>query len=360
MFDKLNTLVQYYSGKKYSMITGSGTSSIYLALKASNIPKGSKIAVPNISCPDPVYALIWAGYEPVFIDVNTDDYNINIKKFEKILQQDENVKAVIAVHLFGNSCDILKIKELCNEYNLFLVEDCAQSLGNEINEGKLGSFGDVSIFSFGNGKIIESGHGGSVQSNDEELISNIYVEHSKLPKYDQNKIYKLGKIHRYIYYKLYYLGVKTPSLNILNLVYVYFFKSYYLYQFKDTYLKEIITKFNNFKLDKENRVSIVDQYIDSLSCVDNVKLPSLHNKENILSRFTIVVSDAEQTSEYIRDKGIPSNTMYPMLVDRFQLNFNKNFFEASYKLRNSLLNIWTTTINHTEIEQTIKILKEVK
>ncbi|MFK7780599.1 MAG: aminotransferase class I/II-fold pyridoxal phosphate-dependent enzyme [Candidatus Gracilibacteria bacterium] len=159
MYDKINSKVQKYSNKKYSFITGNGTSAIYLALKASGIKKGSLIAVPNISCPDPVYALIWAGYKPVFIDINEDDYNMDVNHLEEVLQT-QNIKGIIAIHLFGNSCDIVNIQKLSKKYNCFLVEDSAQAFGNEIDEGKLGSFGDVSIFSFGNGKIIEAGYGG--------------------------------------------------------------------------------------------------------------------------------------------------------------------------------------------------------
>jgi dTDP-4-amino-4,6-dideoxygalactose transaminase len=82
MFENIKQFITEKSGKKYSFITGNGTSAIYLALKAIGLEKGSKIAVPNIACPDPVYALIWAGYKPVFIDVNIDDYNMNIDKLE--------------------------------------------------------------------------------------------------------------------------------------------------------------------------------------------------------------------------------------------------------------------------------------
>lgn len=182
MFEFINKQIQFYSDKKYSFITGNGTSAIYLALKASGLPKGNRIAVPNISCPDPVYALIWAGYNPVFVDVNIDDYNMNVEKLEKILQKDKKIKGIIAIHLFGNSCDIVSIQKLSKKYDCFLLEDCAQSFGNEIKEGKLGSFGDVSIFSFGNGKILEVGHGGAVATNNKELFEKIKIEYKKLPQ----------------------------------------------------------------------------------------------------------------------------------------------------------------------------------
>lgn len=358
MYKYINKKIKEYSDKEYSFITGNGTSAIYLALVASGIPKGSKIAVPNISCPDPIYALIWAGYKPLFIDVNLEDYNINIDSLEKALKEDSEIKAIIAIHLFGNACEIVSIKKLSEKYNCFLLEDCAQAFGNAIDEGKLGSFGDVSIFSFGNGKIIEVGHGGSAQSNDKELMNKIKQEYKKLDNYDEKKINKLSKIHRSIYYKLYYLGLKFPLLNILNLVYVYFFKNYYLYQLDEKYIEQIKSKIDDFTIDKIDRINIIEQYIKNLK--DTVNIPTINNKENILSRLTVVVKNAEDVSKKIRDRDIASNTMYPMLVDRFKIFFNKDKFKNSYKLKGKLLNLWTNNVIDDEINRSIKIVKEFK
>ncbi len=357
MYKDINKKIQEYSDKEYSFITGNGTSAIYLALVASGIPKGSKIAVPNISCPDPVYALIWAGYKPVFIDVNIEDYNINIDSLEQTLKEDKEIRAIIAIHLFGNACDIVSIEKLSEKYNCFLLEDCAQAFGNAIDEGKLGSFGDVSIFSFGNGKIIEVGHGGSIQSNDKELMDKIKLEYEKLDNYDEEKINKLSKIHRSIYYKLYNLGLKFPLLNILNLVYVYFFKNYYLYQLDEKYIEKIYEKLCGFTKIKEDRIKNIELYIQNLKDEINIKLPKLNNKENILSRFTIVINNSEEISENIRYEKIPSNTMYPMLIDRFELFFNKTEYINSYKLKGKLLNLWTNGVDKQQMDKSIEIIK---
>ena len=358
MYKIINQNIQQYSAKEYSFITGNGTSAIYLALKASGLPKGSKIAVPNISCPDPVYALIWAGYKPVFIDINIDDYNMDINKLEIELKNDNTIKAIIAIHLFGNACDIVAIDKLAKQYNCFLLEDCAQAFGNEIDEGKLGSFGDVSIFSFGNGKIIEIGHGGSIQTNNKDLCEKIKKEYKKLPEYNEKKIDKLSKLHRYIYYKLYYLGVKYPLFNILNLVYVYFFRNYYLYKLESKYLLEIYSKLEDFEKNKINRIDVVNKYIKELQNTKNIKIPKLYNKENILSRFTVIVNSSEAISCDIRNNNIPSNTMYPMLIDRFRLFFNKNDFLNSYKIKGKMLNLWINGISKRQIDKKVEILKK--
>jgi dTDP-4-amino-4,6-dideoxygalactose transaminase len=357
MYKKINNLIKQYSNKQYSFITGNGTSAIYLTLKVLDLPKGSKIAVPNISCPDPVYALIWAGYKPIFIDINLDDYNIDIEKLEYELKSND-IKVIIAIHLFGNSCDIVSIKNLAKKYNCFLIEDCAQAFGNEVKEGKLGSFGDVSIFSFGNGKIIEVGHGGSVQTNNKELMTEIQKEYKKLPKYDKNKIDKLSKYHRRIYYKLYYLGIKYPKLNVLNLVYVYFFKNYYLYQIDKKYLETIYKKLSNSEQDKINRIKTANSYIQELESLDFITLPKLNNVKNILSRYTVIIDNSEKISKQIREYNMPSNTMYPMLINRFKIFFDKNNFQNSYKLKGKLLNLWTNDISSEKIKKQLDIIKK--
>ena len=338
----------------YSFITGNATSAIYLALKASGLPKGSKIAVPNICCPDPVYALIWAGYVPAFIDININDYNMDVTKLESKIKE-KNIKAIIAVHLFGNSCDIISIVNIAKKYNCFVLEDCAQSFGNEIQAGKLGSFGDVSVFSFGNGKTIEVGHGGSVQSNNKKIIDKIIDEYRKLNAFDSEKINKLGRRHRSIYYKLYYLGIKCRTLNILNIVYIYFFRNYYLYKLDEKTLPTINAKLVSFETDKLKRISIVDKYISNMKC--NFKLPTLNNKQNILSRLTINIKDAESISKKIRDSGTPSNTMYPMLVDRFTMFFNPKDFKNSFIIKGRLLNLW---IDETSVIKTQNSLKKIE
>jgi len=357
MFKELNKLIQFYSNKEYSFITGNGTSAIYLALKSSGLAKGSKIAVPNISCPDPVYSLLWAGYKPVFIDVNLDDYNINTDKLEYEIKKDKNIKGILAIHLFGNACDIVKISKLSKKYNLFLLEDCAQAFGNEIEEGKLGSFGDCSVFSFGNGKIIEVGHGGSIQSNNREFIEKVKSEYSHLDDYDGGLIDKLSIKHRSIYYKLYYLGIKFPILNILNMVYVYFFKKYYLFKIDKTKLTAIFDGLKSFDKEKEKRIKIIDIYISELINVKNIVLPKMNNKESILSRYTIVIDKSEDISKEIRINNIPSNTMYPMLSDRFDIYMGKNKYKTSYELKGKLLNLWTSDISVEKLYKMISILK---
>ena len=132
-------------------------------------------------------------------------------------------------------------------------------------------------------------------------------------------------------------------------------KNYYLYKLDENNLNLINSKVDSFEVDKISRINIIEKYIENLK--DNIKLPTFNNKQNILSRLTININNAENISKQIRDKNIPSNTMYPVLVDRFKLFFNKNDYENSYKIKGKLLNLWTNDININNTETTLQIIK---
>jgi len=344
------------SGMKYSMITGNGTSAIYLALMASGIPKGEYVAVPNIACPDPVYALIWAGYKPIFIDVNIEDYNIKVEHFQQEISN-HNIKGLIAIHLFGNPCKADVLRDICNQNNIFMLEDCAQAVGNSYKGKPLGSYGDVSVFSFGNGKILEVGHGGSVQTSDEEIFSRMKSYYGKLPDFSQPAIDKLSKKHRSLYYRIYNFALKYPIADILNLIFVYRFKQYYLYKFNLNYLKQIGEKLDQLKINTHKRKKIVEDY-QQLLISNKLVLPRLNSTFNALTRFTINVFNSEKIAAELRASGIPSNTMYPPLAGRFKMFPRKKNLGNSYKLKGRMLNLWVNIVENDQVHTSIKIIKK--
>lgn len=355
----LEAQLQALSGKKNILLTGGGTCAIYTALKASNIPQGALVAVPNISCPDPVYALIWAGYKPYFIDVNPEDYNMNLKHFEQVVHEGR-IKAVIAIHLFGNPGNIEKIKDICCENKIFLVEDCAQALGNKFAGKPLGSFGDVSIFSFGNGKVFEIGHGGSLHTNDKALYERASVIVSQLPQLHEQHHDALSGKHRKLYYRLFNAALKWPFVDIFNRLFLYLFKDYYLIQFCEKYRSRIIDALKGLSENRAARIALVNRYIKALKDKSGITLPSCYSEDNTLSRLTIQVMESELISDRIRQLEIPSNTMYPPLASRFKIFFSRQNLSVSMKLRGTLLNLWTNDVSEQQFERVIKILTEVK
>ncbi len=150
-----------YHNSKNAIAVSSGTAALHISLLALGIGKGDEVIVPPLSFVATASAVLMAGAKPVFCDVDKETYNIDPKKIEKCIT--EKTKAIIPVHLLGNPCDMERIMKIAQDHGLFVIEDCAQSLGASINWKLVGTFGHMSIFSFQETKTITTlGEGGMI------------------------------------------------------------------------------------------------------------------------------------------------------------------------------------------------------
>ena len=125
--EKLEKTLSNFFGRKYCTLVGSGTTGLFLAIKSLNLPKGSEIIVPNLTCLVIPISVSLSNFKPVFVDINPKDYNLNSELIEEKISS--KTKAIIAVHSFGSSFDIDRIREICNNRGIFLIEDFCQSFG---------------------------------------------------------------------------------------------------------------------------------------------------------------------------------------------------------------------------------------
>lgn len=142
----------------------SARSAIVIALKALSLPQGAFIGVPLYCCAVVFKAIKEAGYNPRFIDVDPDTYCMSVNDLKN---KSSEVKAVIAVHMFGNLCDIPQLQEVISGRPI--IEDCAQALGSRFGGKLAGSFGQIAVFSFRSGKYLSVGEGGALYSGDASL-----------------------------------------------------------------------------------------------------------------------------------------------------------------------------------------------
>lgn len=161
--DKFST----YIGVKNGIATSNGTAALHLALEALGIGKGNKVLVPSLTFISVANTVIYTGAEPIFVDAHPKYWCIDPLKIEENI--DENTKAIILVHLYGHPCDMDPILRIANNYGIYVIEDCAEAHGAEYKGKKVGSFGDISCFSFYGNKIITTGEGGMCLTDDEEL-----------------------------------------------------------------------------------------------------------------------------------------------------------------------------------------------
>jgi len=157
-----------FIGTKYAISCGNGTDALILSLEALGIKAGDEVITTPYTFFATAEAISKVGATPVFVDVDKDTYNINPDLIEEKITS--KTKAIIPVHIFGQSADMDKIMEISKKYNLYVIEDACQAIGVKYNDRKCGSIGDIGCFSFFPTKNLGAyGDGGMITTNDEKL-----------------------------------------------------------------------------------------------------------------------------------------------------------------------------------------------
>ena len=152
---------------KYAASCCNGTVALHLPLLAWDIKEGDEVIIPALTYIATCNAVKYVNATPVFVDVDPETWNIDPKKIEEKIT--EKTKAIIVVHLFGNPVDMDPIMDIARKHNLYVIEDAAEAHGAIYKGKKVGSIGDVGTFSFFGNKIITTGEGGMVVTNDNKL-----------------------------------------------------------------------------------------------------------------------------------------------------------------------------------------------
>jgi perosamine synthetase len=190
------------SQTKYAVAVNSGTSALFLALKVLNIGPGDEVIIPTFTMIATINAVFWVGAKPVLVDCqSTEDWNISIEQIEKKITK--RTKAIIPVHVYGYMIDMNKLNFLAKKYNLYLIEDAAEAMGSTFKEKNAGSFSNISCFSLYSNKIITTGNGGVLCTNDK----NIYYLAKKISFFDFNE--KIHFKHNLIGYNLVLSGLQA-------------------------------------------------------------------------------------------------------------------------------------------------------
>jgi len=152
-----------YVGVKHCITTNTGTAACHLALKSLGIGPGDEVIVPALTFVATINAVSYTGAKPIIVDVDERTWNLDCHKLVDVLTP--RTKAIFCVHLYGNPCDIDFLKTFCDKHNLYFIEDACEAISSTWRGKKLGSFGDVSAFSYYGNKLIVAGEGGSVVTN---------------------------------------------------------------------------------------------------------------------------------------------------------------------------------------------------
>jgi perosamine synthetase len=160
-----------YTGAKYAVALSNCTTALHLAMIVAGVKEGDEVICPSMSYIATANSIMYVGAKPVFAEVEAGTYNIDVKHAEKLITG--KTKAILIVHQIGLPADIDAFKSLCEKHNLKLIEDAACAAGSEYKGKKIGSHSELVCFSFHPRKVITTGDGGMVTTNNEEYYNRL-------------------------------------------------------------------------------------------------------------------------------------------------------------------------------------------
>lgn len=177
-------LLSEYTNAKYAIAINSGTSALYASLLALSLKSSDEVIIPSLTFVATANAVVAAGAKPVFADIREDDYTIDANDIEKKITK--NTKVIIPVHIYGHTAEMTLIRELASKHSLYVIEDACQSLGSIYKGKHTGTLSDLGCYSFYPSKVLTSGEGGAIVTNNKELADKIKMirNHGMLEGYD--------------------------------------------------------------------------------------------------------------------------------------------------------------------------------
>ena len=176
--------IKDYTGAKHALCVVNATSALHLALRVLDIKDGDDVLASTFTFIGSISAILYQNANPVFIDSEPESWNLSPKLLREYLKTaKKKPKALILTHLYGMCADLKKIADICKEYDIYLIEDAAESLGGVFDNRHTGTFGDFGVYSFNGNKILTTSGGGVLVSDNEEWIQKAmyYATQAKEP-----------------------------------------------------------------------------------------------------------------------------------------------------------------------------------
>lgn len=181
--DQFEKMSAAFAGTKYAVATSSGTTALHICLIMTGIGAGDYVIAPNITFIATCNSIKYTGAEPIFIDTDEDSWQMDLGLLEEFLENEteqrdgachykadgKRIPAIMPVHVLGNMCNMDRLLDLANKHNLLVIEDSTEALGSYYKGRHAGSFGILGTFSYNGNKIITTGGGGMIVTDDEAL-----------------------------------------------------------------------------------------------------------------------------------------------------------------------------------------------
>ena len=258
---------------KHAIAVNTGTAALHAALLALNIKADDEVLLPSFTFVATANSVVASGAKPVFVDINTKDYTIDIHDLKRKISKKS--KAILPVHLYGHPSDLYELNEIANQHSLYIIEDACQSIGSIYKNKQTGTFGTMGCFSMYASKVMTSGEGGAIVTNDDKIADTLKMirNHGMVEGYDTRILglnYRLPELSAAI------AKIQMKKLNtILNLRRQ---NSLLL----SNLLETIISKYN-IKIPEEDQIKKFNWYLYTLAFnnSDNITLRDYIKKKLI-------------------------------------------------------------------------------
>lgn len=314
--------LEKYLGVKHVIPCANGTDALQVAMMSLGLKPGDEVITSDFTFVATVEVIALLGLTPVLVDVYPDTYNINPLAIEKAITP--KTKAIVPVHLFGQSVDMDKIMEIANKHNLYVIEDTAQAIGSDYifkdgSKKKTGTIGNVGCTSFFPSKNLGCyGDGGAIFTNDDALAKKIksVVNHGMTVRYYHDDIgvnSRLDSIQAAI------LNIKLKQL--------------------DEYGKARINAANYYDSAFKNNPKISTPYRSSFST-------------HTFHQYTLVLKDVDRTKlqDFLNSKGIPAMIYYPVPLHLQKAYLDPRYKEGDFPVTEELCKTVISLPMHTELD----------
>lgn len=311
-----------FVGTEYSIGVASGTDAIFLSLKALDIGAGDEVITVSHTATATVSAIEATGAKAVFVDIDEDYFTMDITKIEKIITA--KTKAIIPVHIYGQSCDMDELLAIAKKNKLYLIEDCAQANGAKYKNKDVGSMGDLGCFSFFPTKNLGAlGDGGAITTNSKRLYEKLLM----LRQYGWDK-------HRESKFQGYNSRLDEMQAAILRV--------------KLRYLKDDIEKRNNV-------ANLYRKYLKDT----NITLPKVRdNCYHSYHLFVVKVNNRDEILNFLRENNIMAMIHYynpAHMNEAYKKDFN---LPVTEKIVNNILSLpLYPELGEDEIELVCEVIK---
>lgn len=332
-----------FIGTKYAVAVNSGTAALHLALLCNDFKKNKEVLVPSITFSATAASAIYCGLKPKFVDIRKEDLTIDFEDIKK--KYTKNCVALICVHMGGHPAQMEKIRPWAKKKKLFLIEDSAESCGSVYKGKKLGTWSDISCFSFEEKKIITTGDGGMICLNDKEKyekIKSLSFHGWNIDPWKRHQIFfrKKTQFSKHWKYEITRLGYK--------------------YNMNDLTAAVGLAQLKKINLFNKNRNLILKKYLNGIKDLKYIKSVFPYDLKNgSYWLFSVKTKFRDELINFLKKKNISTAVHFvPLPMNKLYKSYYNNNLKNTKSIWKEIVSLpFFPDLESKKIEHVIKCLR---